>query len=248
MRVSIAIPVFNEERCLRDSLARLHEFLLTQKELNWEIVVVNNGSSDGTFQVASCFSRDHPRVQVVHLNQKGRGRALKFVWLNTDADIVAYMDADLSSDLNAFPFLIQPLISGEYDIATGSRLLKRDLTTRCLKREAISRSYNFLIKAAFRTSFSDAQCGFKALTRKTAQALLPQIQDAGWFFDTELLILGEKEGYRIFDLPIRWVERAESRVRILKTALDDLKGLLRLRRRCALLAPRPKSRTADSLP
>ena len=140
------------------------------------------------------------------------------------------MDADLSTHLEALPKLIEPLISGQYDLATGSRLLEPKLTTRCLQREFTSRCYNLLIKLMFRTTFSDAQCGFKAITRSAAQALLPQVQDTGWFFDTELLLLAEKHGYRIFDLPVRWTERRTSHVHIFRTALEDIKGLLRLRR------------------
>ena len=175
--------------------------------------------------------------------------ALKQAWLSSEADIVSYMDVDLSSDLSSFPALIAPLLSGEYDLAVGSRLLKPELTKRCLRREIISRVYNRLIKLVFpRTTFSDAQCGFKAITREAARALLGRgpafargfgearggrlyVEDNEWFFDTELLVLAEKLGYRIFDLPVPWVEDPRSSVKIFRTAIQDIRGLLRLRRK-----------------
>jgi hypothetical protein len=117
-----------------------------------------------------------------------------------------------------------------FDLAAGSRLLKPCLTTRGFKRELISRCYNRLVKAVFRTRFSDAQCGFKAITRPAAQALLPLAEDNGWFLDTELLVLAEKLGYRIFDLPVQWNDDPDSRVRIARTAWEDIKGIVRVRR------------------
>jgi len=139
------------------------------------------------------------------------------------------MDADLSTDLEALIALIKPLETDEYDVAAGSRLLRPTLTTRGFTRECTSRTYNFLVKAALGVHFTDAQCGFKAITRRAAKDLLPLVEDTGWFFDTELLVLAEKRGYRIFDLPVKWTERDRSHVRILSTAGAELRGLLRLR-------------------
>ncbi|MEX2088422.1 MAG: glycosyltransferase, partial [Bacteroidota bacterium] len=165
-----------------------------------------------------------------HLDQKGRGRALKKVWSESRADILSYMDVDLSSNLYAFPPLVEALISGGFDIGIGSRLLKASTTRRSLKREVVSRTYNLLVKAFFFTKFSDAQCGFKAITKEAAGRLLPNVEDTGWFFDTELLVIAEKSGYRIFDLPVSWVEDLDSRVKIVRTAMDDIQGLIRVRR------------------
>lgn len=231
-RVAVTIPVFNEEQCLSDTLTRLHTFLPCHSEFAWEVIIVDNGSTDRTAQIAQEVTnqRWEGRTRLVSLKEKGRGRALKSVWSNAKADIFAYMDADLSTELTALPSLIEPLSSGKYDLATGSRLLKPELTTRCLKRELVSRCYNRMIKFMFRTSFSDAQCGFKAITRSAAQRLLPQIEDTNWFFDTELLILAEAHAYRIFDLPVRWIERRQSHVNITRTVIEDLEGLWRLKR------------------
>ena len=230
MLVNVTIPVFNEEKILPSSIATLHAFLTKHCRFEWEIVVANNASTDSTPKVAQRLSKEFNGVRAVHLDQKGRGRALKKVWSESGADILSYMDVDLSSNLYAFPPLVEALISGGFDIGIGSRLLKASTTRRSLKREAISRTYNLLVKAFFLTKFSDAQCGFKAITKGAAGKLLPKIEDTGWFFDTELLVIAEKLGYRIFDLPVSWVEDLDSRVKIVSTAMDDIKGLIRVRR------------------
>jgi glycosyltransferase involved in cell wall biosynthesis len=230
MLVNVTIPVFNEEKILPSSIATLHTFLTKHCRFEWEIVIANNASTDSTLEVARRLTNELKGVRVVHLEQKGRGRALKKVWTESRADILSYMDVDLSSNLYAFPPLIEALISGGFDIGIGSRLLKASTTSRSLKREVVSRTYNLLVKAFFFTKFSDAQCGFKAITKETAGRLLPNVEDTGWFFDTELLVIAEKLGYRIFDLPVSWVEDMDSRVKIVRTAMDDIQGLIRVRR------------------
>ena len=231
MLVNITIPVYNEEKILPSSIASLHAFLGQHCRFDWEIVVANNASIDGTLEVAKRLSKEFSNVRVVHLDQKGRGRALRKTWMESQADILSYMDVDLSSNLFAFPPLIEALVSGGFDIGIGSRLLKASTTKRSIKRETISRIYNLMVKAFFFTKFSDAQCGFKAITKKVAAELLPKIEDNGWFFDTELLVIGERLGYRIFDLPVSWVEDMDSRVKIVSTAIDDINGLIRVKRK-----------------
>lgn len=233
MLVNVTIPVFNEEVRLAASLPKLHRFLGEHCRYPFEIVVADNASTDRTLEVARSFAATHQAVSVMHLEEKGRGRAVKHSWSASRADILSYMDVDLATDLAAFPPLIEALLGGGYDIAVGSRRLKPSLTTRGLKREIISRCYMLLVKTLFRVKFSDAQCGFKAITRSAATALLPLVEDNGWFMDTELLILAEKLGYRIYDLPVRWVDAPDSRVRIWSTVIADLKGLIRLRRNFA---------------
>lgn len=233
MLINITIPTFNEERRVAETIRKVEDFVRTSCRFKYELVIADNGSTDGTREIARSLESSHTGLRVVHLDEKGRGRALKKVWRESAANILSYMDVDLSTDLNAFPQLIESLLRGGSDLAVGSRLLKQSLTTRGPKREFISRCYNLLIKVLFRTKFSDAQCGFKALTKKAAGELLPLVEDDGWFADTELLILAEKLGYRIFDLPVRWVDNPDSRVKIWSTALGDIKGLIRLRRNFA---------------
>jgi len=227
--IDIVIPVLNEERALPGTVATLREFLRDAIPNPCRIVIADNGSDDSTPQVGRGLAEEHPDVAYLRLEQRGRGRALRRAWLESQADLVSYMDVDLSTDLSAFQPLVQALEDG-YDLAIGSRLAKEStVRLRSIKREVISRSYNLLIEAMFFTRFSDAQCGFKAMTSAAARALLPHVQDQGWFFDTELLILAEKRGFRIMDVPVTWTDDPDTRVKVVRTALDDLKGLLRLR-------------------
>lgn len=230
MLVNVTIPVYNEEKILPSSIATLHDFLTKHGRFDWEIVIANNASIDRTQEVAEGLARQYTGVRVVHLDLKGRGRALKKVWTESKADILSYMDVDLSTNLYALPPMVEALIGGGFEIGIGSRLLKASTTRRSIKREVISRGYNLLVKSFFATKFSDAQCGFKAITRRAADVLLPVIDDTGWFFDTELLVVAEKRGYRIFDLPVSWIEDLDSRVKIVRTAVDDIKGLIRVRK------------------
>ena len=227
-RVDVVIPVYNEESALEKSVLALREFLQKNCPIEWRVVVANNASTDSTIEIAKRLAERFADVRYVHLDVKGRGRALRKAWLESDADIIAYMDVDLSTNLRFFPPLVQALLDG-YDVAIGSRLMSASRVTRTFRREVISRCYNLLVKALFFTRFSDAQCGFKALTRLAATKLVPVVKDESWFFDTELLILAEKKGYRIKEVPVEWIEDLDSRVHILRTATDDIRGLLRVR-------------------
>jgi len=196
----------------------------------WRVVVADNASIDRTLAIAQELTDRWPgEVAVVHLNQKGRGRALRAAWSESDADAVCYMDVDLSTDLRFVPPLIEALTSG-YDVAFGSRLAPGAQVTRGLKREVISRCYNAMIKLFFWHHFWDAQCGFKGATRQVVKEVLPLVQDQAWFFDTELLLIAEKNGYRLKEIPVAWVDDPDSRVKIVKTAWEDIKGLWRLKR------------------
>jgi glycosyltransferase involved in cell wall biosynthesis len=231
MKLLVTIPVYNEEQALPVSIPQLHAFLSERMpDYDWMIEIADNASIDKTPDVSRLLCEQHSRVRYLRLEQKGRGRALKKSWMGSDADICSYMDVDLSTNLESFPPMIDALARRGYDIGTGSRLMKGANTERSVKREVISRTYNVMVKAIFFTRFSDAQCGFKAVTRQVIETLLPMIEDNVWFFDSELLIIGEKSGYRIFDVPVKWIEDLDTRVKIYRTAMDDIKGLLRVRR------------------
>lgn len=225
------MPVYNEERDLDRSVTTLRQFLLENGQAwDWRIVVADNASIDRTLPIANELVARWPgQVAVVHLDQKGRGRALRRAWTESDAAILCYMDVDLSTDLRHLPPLIDALASG-YDVALGSRLAPGAEVTRGLKREIISRGYNLLIKLFFWHHFYDAQCGFKGITRRVAHEVLPAVHDNAFFFDTELLLIAEKNGYRLKEIPVKWVDDPDTRVKILKTALEDLRGLWRLKR------------------
>ena len=227
--VDVVLPVYNEELQIRPTVERLINFLTQNVNQKWQIIIANNGSIDNTSQVAQALTIEHQNVRLINIPEKGRGRALKKVWQESESQILSYMDIDLSTDLKHFPSLLDALICERYDIATGSRLAKGALVNRSFKREFLSRGYNFLIRTLFRTKFTDAQCGFKAITNQTARTIIPLIRDNEWFFDTELLIIGESIGLQIKDIPVCWNEDSDSRVRIIPTIIRDILGLLRLR-------------------
>lgn len=228
--VDVVIPVLNEEQQLAASVETLRSFLTDHCPYHWRIIVADNASTDRTPLICHELRDRYPgEVDFVRLEQKGRGRALRAAWSRSTADVVCYMDVDLSTNLRALPPTLAALIHSDYDLATGSRLMHGATVTRQWKRELISRSYNLLIRLLFWHRFRDAQCGFKGATRRAVDELVPQVKDQAWFFDTELLLKGERQGYRIFELPVEWIEDLDTRVKIVKTAWDDIKGLVRVR-------------------
>ena len=240
--IEIAIPVYNEEHVLAASVRRLHSYLMETFPYRFVITVVDNASTDRTWEIATRLSLEIPTVEAVHLTRKGRGRALRHVWGTSSADVVAYMDVDLSTDLDAFLPLIAPLVSGHSDLAIGSRLSRGSAVVRGPRREVISRAYNTLLRVTLLARFSDAQCGFKAGRADVVRALLPAVEDQSWFFDTELLLLAERNGLRIHEVPVDWIDDPDSRVDVLRTAWDDLRGMARMGRRLlsgALRVPVP---------
>lgn len=227
--VDIVIPVLNEAHVLEKSVLTVREFLAANLPHRWRVLIVDNGSTDGTDRVATDLTVRFDDVAFLHLTERGRGRALRHAWTKSKADVVSYTDVDLSTELDALPKLVNGILFEGYEVGTGSRLLPESKTTRSTQRELISRIYNFIVRLVLRTTFSDAQCGFKVASRKAVNAVVPFVRDESWFFDTELLTLSEKWGYRIMDLPVRWDEDDDSRVRIVRTAWDDLKGVARVR-------------------
>ena len=228
--VEIVIPVRNEQRELTEHVTRLVRHLGSGFPCAWQVTIADNGSTDGTWTLALALAEASPgHVRAVHLDQPGRGRALHMVWSASDAEVVAYMDVDLSTDLKALLPLVTPLLAGDSDVAIGTRLAPGSRVVRGLRREIISRVYNRLLRATLRVGFSDAQCGFKAVRADAARTLLPLVEDKAWFFDTELLVLAERCGLRISEVPVDWTDSADSRVRIVTTALADLRGIWRLR-------------------
>ncbi|MDQ4489886.1 bifunctional glycosyltransferase family 2/GtrA family protein [Sinomonas sp. ASV486] len=226
--LDVTIPVYNEETDLEECVRRLHAHLGRAFEHGFRITIADNASTDGTLRVAERLARELPEVRAVHLERKGRGNALRTVWLASDAPVLAYMDVDLSTDLNALGPLVAPLLSGHSDLAIGTRLARTSRVVRGPKREFVSRSYNFLLHSLMGAGFSDAQCGFKAIRADVAQQLLPHTLDTAWFFDTELLVIAERCGLRCHEVPVDWTDDPNSKVDIVRTALDDLRGMYRL--------------------
>ncbi|MET3206982.1 UNVERIFIED_ORG: glycosyltransferase involved in cell wall biosynthesis [Arthrobacter sp. UYEF13] len=228
MALEIVVPVFNEEAVLENSISRLAEYLTNEMPSTWKITIADNASTDQTPVIAARLSEQLPNVEYRRLDVKGRGFALRDAWGASKANVLAYLDVDLSTDLAALPPLVAPLLSGHSDISIGTRLGQSSRVSRGPKREFISRSYNFLLRRTMQVRFSDAQCGFKAIRAEVARRLLPHVEDNGWFFDTELLIIAERSGLRIHEIPVDWIDDPDSRVNIRQTAYDDLRGMVRV--------------------
>ncbi|MFJ6727486.1 glycosyltransferase [Streptomyces sp. NPDC091281] len=231
--LDVVIPVYNEEKDLQPCVGRLHAHLVRTFPYPFRITIADNASTDSTPEAARLLAARVPQVRSVRLEEKGRGRALRTVWSASDAPVLAYMDVDLSTDLNALLPLVAPLISGHSDLAIGTRLVRGARVVRGPKREFVSRAYNLILRGSLRARFSDAQCGFKAIRRDVARPLLPLVEDSGWFFDTEMLVLAERAGLRIHEVPVDWVDDPDSTVRIVRTATDDLRGVWRVGRALA---------------
>ncbi|MCU1597254.1 MAG: glycosyl transferase [Glaciihabitans sp.] len=230
LALEVVVPVFDEQDSLAPSIRALHAYLTAELDLPWSITIADNASTDATLDVATLLTYELENVEILHLEEKGRGRALKSAWLASTAKVVAYVDVDLSTDLRALPPLIAPLLSGHSDLAIGTRLAPSSRVDRGSKREFISQCYNFLLRQTMGVRFTDAQCGFKAMRADAAAQLLPLVEDDGWFFDTELLVLAERSGLRIHEVPVDWVDDTDSRVKIVSTVRRDLRGIVRLSR------------------
>ncbi|WP_394769318.1 glycosyltransferase [Lacisediminihabitans sp.] len=230
LALDVAVPVYNEQDSLERGVRTLHAYLAAEVDFPWRVTIADNASTDHTAAIADRLAAELPNVVAVHLAEKGRGRALKRVWLDSPAEVVAYLDVDLSTDLTALPPLVAPLLSGHSDVAIGTRLSRDSRVVRGAKREFVSRCYNLLLRGTMAVRFSDAQCGFKALRREVAQQLIPLVEDDGWFFDTELLIIAERSGLRIHEVPVDWIDDPHSSVDIVSTARDDLRGMFRVGR------------------
>jgi glycosyltransferase involved in cell wall biosynthesis len=228
--IDIVVPVYNEESALEPNIELLLAYLREEYPFRFRVVVVDNASTDSTRDILDRLEALHPEVTGYRLDRKGRGLALREAWSRSEADVVAYMDVDLSTNLESLLPLVAPILSGHSEVAIGTRLAHHAHVRRQLKREVLSRGYNGLVHLLFRARFSDAQCGFKAVRADVVRRLLPLVADDGWFFDTELLLLAERNGCRIHEVPVDWIEDLDSRVDILPTVWGDLRGLWRMRR------------------
>jgi glycosyltransferase involved in cell wall biosynthesis len=228
--LDITIPVYNEERALERSVRALHTYVHAEIPFSTRITIVDNASEDATRLIGMRLASALGGVRFVHIAERGRGRAVRSAWMASDARVLAYMDVDLSTRLEALDALIAPILSGSSDITIGSRLARGARVTRSPEREFISRGYNLLLRAVLRTRFRDAQCGFKAIRAQVARDLVPLVRDQGWFFDTELLVVAQRAGLRIREVPVEWIEDPDSRVNLPRTALTNLRGVLRMLR------------------
>jgi glycosyltransferase involved in cell wall biosynthesis len=228
--LDIVFPVFNESKILKKSVETLHTFLSNRISIDWKIVIAENGSTDETLEIARFLSNNYSNVIVRSYEEPGRGRAVKDSWLLSNADLVSYMDVDLSTDLEALIVSLEHMNSDDFDILIGSRLLKDSkVYDRSFKRDFISKTYSLIFRIILGTKFKDAQCGFKIAKRESILDVLKNVKDNGWFFDTELLYKSEKSGLSIKEIPVIWRDDRDSKVKILSTIIKDLIGLLRIK-------------------
>ena len=229
LTLNVVIPVYNEEKELAESVRTLSSYCTNHlSDFAWKITIADNASTDNTYKIAMALTKSDPHVRAAHLDKKGRGRAVKYVWQHDTCDVNAYMDVDLSTDLAHLPSLVHALSRG-FDLAIGSRnAWGARVYGRSALRTFTSKMYIFLIKLFFWVHFSDAQCGFKAVSRRVVTNVVPHVVDNEWFFDSELLIFAEKCRFRVYEEPVTWIDNPGSTVRVMKTAQGDLEGLWRL--------------------
>ena len=227
----LVIPCYNEAHILENTIKQVVPFMQENFSFQWKIIIADNSSTDATFRIAQELEQKYGgQVVAMHIPIKGRGLALKNAWLTSDAEVCGYMDVDLSTDLTDLRKLVEPFSLGIADITYGSRLHSQSKTSRGWKREIISRSYVFILNFFARLKVSDAQCGFKAIRTEIARDILPLVEDNGWFFDSELLIIAQHNSMKIIEVPVTWTDDPDSRVDIFKTAIIDLKGIWRVLR------------------
>ncbi|MFH0861296.1 MAG: glycosyltransferase [Candidatus Altiarchaeota archaeon] len=227
LKVCMVLPVYNEVEILENSVRTVHDFLMNQSAWDWTIILADNASTDRTLELAINLSNTLKGIKLLHLDQKGRGGALRASWGECDADVFCYSDIDLSVDIKYLPKLVENIVSGS-DIVVGSRHKRGASVSRSFRREFFSRGYNLLLKVFFGVGFSDAQCGFKAINRRVLKDIVPAVKDNAFFFDSELLILAERKGYKITELPVKWVEGEHTKVSVIQLIRDYVKNILRL--------------------
>jgi len=232
MKLNITLPVYNEEKCLESSVIELLDFLQENKfPYLFEIVIADNASLDNTPKIGIELQNKFPEVKYFRLNEKGRGRALKQVWKDSNCDIVSYMDIDLSTDLDHFIELIDNIVISGADLSIGCRLGSTSkVINRSPKREFLSRSYNFLLRTIFWYNIKDTQCGFKAIKRETFMELLPHLKNNNWFLDTEMILWANKYHKKISQVNVKWTDDPDTRVKVIKTVTEDLKGIARVKK------------------
>jgi glycosyltransferase involved in cell wall biosynthesis len=228
--LDVVVPVFNEDAHLEWSLRRLHGHLVDSFPHSFQITVADNASTDTTLRIAERLARELPGLKVLRFQERGRGNALRHVWLHSPSPVLAYVEAGMSIDLAAVAPLLAPLISGHSDLAIGTRLARTSSATGCHRSTSVSRSYNILLHLVLGARFSDAQCGFKAIRADVVHRILPHVRDDAWFFDTELLVIAERCGLRIHEVPVDWIDNPDPSIDVVRTALADLRGIARLAR------------------
>ncbi|MFH1412596.1 MAG: glycosyltransferase [bacterium] len=236
MMIDICLPVYNEQNILQKNTLHIFEFCKKQNwPFDWQIVIIVNGSVDKSLQIAKELAGNYLQIIAVNYEASGKGNAIKEYGLISKADIMVYMDIDLSTDLKDLPELIEQITKHDYDLAIGSRLMPGSITKRSFLRELISRSYNLLSRILLNNNISDMQCGFKAVRITVFHKVAAYIQDTKWFFDTELVVFTKLLNYAIKEVPVNWsenrYEKRKSTIRLGKDSCQLLISLIKLKKR-----------------
>ena len=232
-KVEITIPILNEEKTLSNNIREIYSYCEQNLSQNyqWTIIIADNGSKDKSPLIGCKLAEDLSNIIYIREKLSGVGRALKSSWKNSNADIIGYMDLDLSVPLENISRALEPLNNQSFDIVYGSRLHRDSIVIgRSMKREVISRIFNLIVQKYMGTTFSDGMCGFKFLNRKYLSKLMEMgaVSD-GWFFCTEILIVGEFIGLNLLELPVVWNDNSESQVKIFPLSIEYLKALRKLK-------------------
>ncbi len=228
MQVSIVLPAYNEARRIRETVNKVIE-AAEKMGYDYEIIIAEDGSTDGTDKIAAEIAKTNDKVVHLHSDERlGRGRALMNAFEHAKGDIVVYMDVDLSTSLDHLKELVDSIAVEGYDVATGSRLLKESKAERPLKRDLASKVYNLLVRLMLGSKIRDHQCGFKAFKKDVILDIGKKVKDNHWFWDTEVLVLAQKLGYKVKEIPVVWKHGGETKVEFGKDVVYMFSQILRM--------------------
>lgn len=232
MNIEITIPVLNEEETIKEKISEMIDYVVKNlSNRNIKFIIADNGSTDMTEEYSQELIKKYKNLKYIKLPEKGVGLALKASWSSSEADYVGYMDLDIATDLSALKDVVLEMDKGS-EIINGSRLLKKsEVINRTFIREFTSRMFNFLLKVILKVKFTDGMCGFKFFKRKTIQSLINTgIDTKGWFFSTEILVKGYWKGIEIKEIPVKWTDDRNSKVKIISLSLNYLKNIFKLKK------------------
>jgi glycosyltransferase AglD len=214
--VSVVFPAHNEASQLENAVAQV-DAVLKSYGYSYEIIVAEDGSTDGTDRLAEELSKKNPCVRHIHGEKRlGRGKALNATFKQANGEIFVYMDVDLATDLRHLKELVDSIKVEGYDFSTGSRMMKQSKVERSGTRQMTSKTYNFVVRFFLRSKIRDHQCGFKGFKKEPTLKLIDKVQARHWFWDTEILVRAQREGYRVKEIPVEWKSGAGTKVNLFK--------------------------------
>jgi len=214
--LSVVLPAYNEVNRLEVAVAKISQ-ALKEDEYPYEIIIAEDGSTDGTAEKAEELAQKNSCVKHIHREKRlGRGTALSNAFRQCNGEVFVYMDLDLSTDLKSLKPLVDAIIIEGYDFSTGSRMLPESRVERTLGRSISSKSYNFLVRHMLDSKVKDHQCGFKALRKEAVLSLLNEVEATHWFWDTEILVRAHRHGFKIKEIPVNWTSGEDTKVNLAK--------------------------------